>query len=360
MQTVGLKTWQWNNAAKTVLLLAGFPLLLVILSFAVTALFVADQAPSLAVGTRRALAALPSATAVALAISGGWFAIAWFAHQRIIDFATGARPVTRSDQPRLWNLLENLCISRGMPMPSLRIIETEALNAYASGLVPPRYAVTVTRGLLEVLDERELEAVLAHELTHIRNGDARLAVVAAVFAGILTLVPEMFFRGLRFGRVRTGGSRRGGSGGGGAALVIIAIVLMLLVWLMASMLRFALSRNREYLADAGAVELTKDADAMISALRKIEGRSSLPKVPDQLRALFLDDQKNTRGGSLWATHPPIAQRIAALVQHAGGRDPGPIALVRPEGADAPAAVSPWARPAADAKAGEAPTRGPWG
>lgn len=356
MQTVGLKTWQWNNAAKTVLLLAGFPLLLVILSFAVTALFVADRAPSLAVGVQRALAALPSATGAALAISGAWFAIAWLAHQRIIDFATGARPVTRAEQPRLWNLLENLCISRGMPMPALRIIETDALNAYASGLVPQRYAVTVTRGLMDALDDAELEAVLAHELTHIRNGDARLAVVAAVFAGILTLVPELFFRGMRFGRVSGRGRRSGSSGGGGAALVVIAIVLMLLVWLMASMLRFALSRNREYLADAGAVELTKDADAMIRALRKIEGRSDLPQVPDQLRALFLDDQKNTRGGALWATHPPIAVRIAALVQHAGGRDPGPIALVRPEVRDAAPVASPWARPAA----GEAPSRGPWG
>lgn len=352
MQAVGLKTWQWNNAVKTVLLLAGFPVLLVILSFAVTALFVADQAPSFAIGVRRSLSALPHATLVAIVISAVWFAIAWFAHQKIIDLVTGAKPTTRAAEPKLWNLLENLCISRGFTMPSLRIIETDAMNAFASGLTRERYAVTVTRGLMRNLDDAELEAVLAHELTHIRNGDARLAVVAAVFAGILSLIPEIFLRSMRFGRIsRRSSSRSRSGGGGGGALAIVAIVLILLVWALAIALRFALSRNREYLADAGAVELTKNPDAMISALRKIEGRSLLPEVPDQVRAMFLDDQKNSKGGYLLATHPPIGKRIEALVQHAGGRDPGPIAVLAPAG-DALPAASPWEA--------AAPAKGPWG
>lgn len=352
MRAIGLRTWQWNNAVRTVALLAGFPVLLVVLAFAVTALFVADSAPTFMIGVRRSLAALPGTALAAGVISAVWFAIAWFAHQRIIDLVTGAKPTTRAAEPRVWNLLENLCISRGQPMPSLRIIETPALNAFASGLVRERYAVTVTRGLVDALDDAELEAVLAHELTHILNGDARLAVVAAVFAGILSLIPEMVVRATRFGRIgrvrrsspsssSSSSSRRGGGGG----LVIVAVVLILLVWALALALRFALSRNREYLADAGAVELTKDADALIRALRKIEGRSDLPAVPDQVRAMFLDDQKNARGGRLWATHPPIAARIEALVRHAGGRDPGPIAALPPP-ADAPTVVP-------------ATARGPW-
>jgi heat shock protein HtpX len=364
MQAIGLKTWQWNNAAKTVLLLAGFPVLLVILAFAITALFVADSAPSFRVGVQQSLAVLPHATAVAVVISAIWFGVAWLLHQKIIDLVTGAKPTTRAAEPRLWNLLENLCISRGLAMPSLRIIESPALNAFASGLTRERYAVTVTRGLMQNLDDAELEAVLGHELTHIRNGDARLAVVAAVFAGILSLIPELFLRMFRFGRIGTrtrssssssssssSGSSRS-SGGGSAALAIVAVVLIILVWLLAVALRLALSRNREFLADAGAVELTKNPDAMIGALRKIEGRSDLPRVPDQVRAMFLDDQKNVRGGSWWATHPPIGQRIAALVQHAGGRDPGPIAVLPGNRVETVPASSPWA--------GAAPARGPWG
>jgi heat shock protein HtpX len=364
MRAVGLKTWQWNNAIKTALLLAGFPVLLVVLSFAVVALFVADDAPSLFVGVRRSLAMLPHATIVALVISAVWFVIAWFLHQRIIDLVTGAKPTTRQEEPRLWNLLENLCISRGLAMPSLRIIEAEALNAYASGLTREHYAVTVTRGLMNALSDDELETVLAHELTHIRNGDARLAVVAAVFAGILSLIPEIFVRAFRFGRISgrtarhrssSSSSSRSSRSGGSGALAIVALVLILLVWLLASVIRFALSRNREFLADAGAVELTKNPDALIAALRKIDGRSDLPKVPDQLRAMFLDDQKNRKGGSWWATHPTIESRVAALVQHAGGRDPGPFSVLA--AADAPTmvpAATPWQLPPAHA----APD--PWG
>jgi heat shock protein HtpX len=332
----GLKTWQWNNFIRGALLLAGFPVLLVILIFAIVALFQADSAPTFTIGVRRSLAALPGALAFALVASAVWFSIAWFAHQKIIDVVTGAKPTTREAEPRLWNLLENLCISRGITMPSLRIIETPARNAFASGLTRERYAVTVTRGLMDGLDDAELEGVLAHELTHIRNGDARLAVIAAVFAGIISLVAELFTRSFRFGGTRRSSSSSNSKGSG--ALAIVAVVVILLVWLLASMLRFALSRNREFLADAGAVELTKNPDAMIAALRKVAGQSDLPNVPDQVRAMFLDDQKNAKGFALWATHPPMDQRIAALVQYAGGRDM-PVAEPRPALAeDAPTVV----------------------
>ncbi len=191
---------------------------------------------------------------------------------------------------------------------------------------------------MEALDDRELEAVLAHELTHIRNGDARLGVIAAVFAGIISLVAEVLLRGFRGGRrwrLPTGGSGRGGRGSGAAMLVAMAILAV--AWLLAVVLRFALSRNREFLADAGAVELTANPDAMISALRKVEGRSAMPDLPSQVQAMLLDWPQGASGFALWATHPPIPARIEALVRLAGGRDPGPI--LDPPPASEPAAAA---------------------
>src|SRR3984957_8008862 len=137
-----------------------------------------------------ALAAEPWATAGTIA----WIFIAYYFHQSIIDAVTGARDVTRAEQPRLYNLLENLCISRGIPMPQLKVMESDALNAFASGMNEKQYAVTVTTGLLARLDDAEMEAGLGHELTHIRNGDVRLMVVAVIIAGAISFFAEMFYR----------------------------------------------------------------------------------------------------------------------------------------------------------------------
>src|SRR5690606_33605412 len=131
---------------------------------------------------------LPGVVPVVAAVAAVWWVVAWFANRSIIDAITGAHPVDRKSEPRLWNLLENLCISRGITMPSLRIIETPQRNAFASGIREKQYAVTVTRGLMETLDDAELEAVLAHELTHIRNRDVQLLVISAVFVGVISLV----------------------------------------------------------------------------------------------------------------------------------------------------------------------------
>jgi heat shock protein HtpX len=173
------------------------------------------------------------------------------------------------------------------------------------------YTVTVTRGLLDTLDRAELQAVLGHELTHIINRDTRLMMVCAVFAGIITFAAEMVFRAMRYSDLR---SRRRENRKGGGFLVLIALALMAVGYLLAVVLRFAISRKREFLADAGSVELTKDPDAMISALQKIDGRARLA-APAQVRPLFFED----RASGLFATHPPIAARIAALVKYAGGR-----------------------------------------
>lgn len=345
MQAVGLRTHAWNTAIRSVLLLAGFPVLLAMMGYAFALLLVAGDAPGVTEGLAEAARMLPTVIPIALLLAAIWFAIAWFAHNRILDAVTGARRVTDPQQePRLWHLTEALCISRGMPMPRLSIIESEARNAFASGLRRESAAVTVTRGLIQALDDRELSAVLAHELSHIRNGDARLGVIAAVFAGVITLVTDLVWQSMRVNRrMRHGAgyrrgrpwatsssssSRRRGQGGGGAGvvvvLILIAIVIAAIAHLLALVLRMALSRNREYLADAGAVEMTQDADAMITALRKVAQKPDMPAVPDQVRALFLHDAALSRGIGWFATHPPIEARIAALVRYAGGRDPGPL------------------------------------
>lgn len=332
MQAFGLRTHAWNTAWRSMLLLAGFPLLLAVMALGVGMIFGSEQR-NLGRAFSNALHNLPALYAAAWVGALIWFAIAWVAHNKILDWATGAHPVTRAEEPRLWNLLENLCISRGMRMPRLAIIETPAMNAFAAGLTRDKGSVTVTRGLMQALDDRELAAVLAHELSHIRNGDARLGLIAAVFVGVISLGFDMMTRtrravaaGRRTGwRVNTG-SRNNNAGW--AAL--IGVLMIAIAWLLATVLRMALSRNREFLADAGAVELTSDPDAMITALRKVEGHADMPEVSPQVRALFLEDAADSALSSLMATHPPIGDRVAALVKFAGGRDPGPIELPVPE------------------------------
>jgi heat shock protein HtpX len=284
---------------------------------------------------RDLLKAFPYATGAAAL----WIVIAYFFHQNMIDAVTGGEDVTRKQQPRLYNLLENLCVSRGIPMPKLKIMDSDARNAFASGLNRWQYAITVTTGLIKALNDQELEAVLGHELTHIRNGDVQLMVTAVIIAGVVGFFGELFFRmftnlswnssssSSSSSRSSSSSSDSNSKGGGGGAVgvVIIAVVLILLAWLLSQVVKLALSRSRELLADAGSVELTKNPDAMISALRKIENRGELPGATSAVMELCID---NPREGfaDLFATHPSVDSRVQALVKYAGGRDSGRLAL----------------------------------
>ncbi|MBC7431680.1 MAG: M48 family metalloprotease, partial [Rubritepida sp.] len=359
IRAIGLSTHVWNNAIRGTLLLAGFPVLLVVLSFGVSMVFSAGEG-TVAEGFAHAWRTLPAFIGGAVLVSLIWFAIAWAANQKIIDAVSGARVVSRETDRRLWDLMETLCIARGETMPRLAVIDSEARNAFASGLDRRKGSITVTRGLVEALDDRELSAVLAHELTHIRNGDARLAVIAAVFTGVITLGFDLLLRRRGGGVADAGGTgadgttwrgRRGSSGSsrdGGLNIAILAIglVIIVLAGTLSVALRLALSRNREYLADAGSVQITGDADAMVTALRRIDGRAEMA-LPSQIQAMLLEHAAGTGGGGLWATHPPIEQRIAALVRLAGARDPGPLS--EPAGPFAegpvakPQAAPPWGR-----------------
>ena len=336
------------NRIRSVLLLAGFVVLLHILLFSVLLLFNGFFGGQLSLEqiVLRTWDQFGRTYPVALVLALGWFAIAYSIHHTLIAGATGARPVTRVEAPALYNALENLCISRGIPMPHLHMIDTDALNAYAAGLREGDYVVAVTRGLVEKLSPAELEAVLAHELTHIRNKDAQMMVVAVIFAGVFGFFGDLFVRGWDFpygtsprGRRNggygydnsrdddrsssssSGGSSSGGRGNGGAVVaIIIAIAVILISWGVSTLIRFALSRSREFLADAGAVELTKNPDAMIGALRKIE-ENAVFEVPSRMEAFFIESPVKNRLTGLMDTHPAIADRISALERFAGGAAP---------------------------------------
>ena len=319
MGAFGLQTHIWNNNLKSVALLAGFPVLLLFLMYGLSVGYVGLTAPinNVSEGLVLAFEHLKRIWPFAFLGAAVWFAIAWFSYQSMIEASVGARGLTRKEAPELYNLLENLCVSRGVTMPQLNIIETPALNAFASGLTDKSYKVTVTRGLLDTLDKDELEAVLAHELTHIMNRDVRLLIIAVIFVGVFSFFGELVFRNLFRAGVRVGGhtrSRNGDSRGGGV-LILIAIAMIVIAYLLALVIRFSLSQKREYLADAGAAELTRNPDAMISALKKISGRSKID-APNDIQQMMIENTQPFAG--IFATHPPIGKRIDALVNFAGG------------------------------------------
>jgi heat shock protein HtpX len=319
LEAYGLKTHIWNNNLRSTFLLIAFPLLLLVLAYGIILLFFGFTSDgNVDEGLRLAANSLPTAIPVTLGLAGGWFAIAFFGHQKIISASVKSRALTQSEEPRAYNMLENLCISRGMTMPRLNVIETEQMNAFASGIRESNYQITLTRGLMNHLDDAELNAVIAHELSHIRHKDVRMLVIAIIFVGIFAFVGEGVVRGMfRTNLGRTDHHRRSGGGNAGA-LIFFGIILIAVAYLFAMLIRFTLSRKREYMADAGAVELTKDPDAMIRALEKISGKAALHHVPDEIREMALHNPKVGLAGA-FATHPPIEKRIDAIVKFGGGR-----------------------------------------
>lgn len=319
MGAYGLQTHIWNNNLKSMALLAGFPLLLLILMYGLAVGFVAvtEYVSSVQEGLILAFDHMQRLWPFAFLGAGIWFLIAWAFHQRLIEASVGAKSLARKDAPDIYNLLENLCISRGITMPRLNVIETPAMNAFASGLSDKSYKITVTRGLMDKLGEDELEAVLAHELTHIQNKDVRLLIIAVIFVGIFSFFGEMVFDSMFRRGVRIGGhtrSRNGDSRGGGG-LILIAVALIVIAYLLALVIRFSLSQKREYLADAGAAELTRNPDAMIRALEKISGNADID-APNDVQQMMVEN--HARFAGVFATHPPIAKRIKALKEFAGG------------------------------------------
>lgn len=315
---VGLKTHIWNNNLKSIMLLVLYPFLLTGIVWACAFLVGGmatgrpdDVAPAFA--SNIVYAYWPMILTVCVI----WFLIAWFFNTSMIRKLAHSHPVTRLEEPELYNLLENLSITAGIPTPRLEIIESHARNAFASGIDQKTYAVTVTRGLMNSLSKDELEAVLAHEVTHIINRDVRLLIVTVIFTGMVGFFAQLAWSNLRYGMVFSGGS---GKNKGAGMLIMLGIVAVLWVGYMATLLmRFALSRRREFMADAGAVELTKNPSAMMRALMRIAGRDQIPGAPADISQMCIENSSPFFG--MFATHPPIDRRIAAIAAVTGEQIP---------------------------------------
>jgi len=241
-----------------------------------------------------------------------WFTIAWFSHSSMIDRATSSKPLERKENKRVYNLVENLCIAYGLKMPAINIIEDDSLNAFASGMNEQSYAISLSRGIINYLNDDELEGVIAHELTHIRNRDVRMLMVSIIFVGIFSFIANLLFRGIRFGNL-------GGRGKNNAPVILIALAISAIAYLISLFLRFAISRSREYMADAGSAEMTRKPYALANALRKISADPLIEAVKSRdVSQLFIENpQSIDRSFSIdkvFATHPPIEKRIALLEQ----------------------------------------------
>lgn len=348
LTAIGVKTQIWNNQVKSVILLAGFPCLLLVMTWLFFVLL-ADNQPLLfqawlkiyPVSLMQAgWEGLRQYWPLPIFIALGWYFIAAIFYQPLLNGLTGAREVSRKEEPKLYNLLENLCISRGLPVPNLYIIETDALNAYASGLSPKAISVTVTRALVDTLNDAELEAVLGHEVTHIMNNDVQLVMIGVIFAGMLTLLCDLFYEMFRFARPSSSGDSQSL-----AIPMLIALAVFSVGRIFALGIRFALSRDREFMADAGSVELTKNPDALISALKKIAANPELTGVSGEIAQMCIEDA-NDDSVTWFSTHPSMHDRIQALVMMGGHDTPLPVAATSAATSEKPwlHGVGPWSEP----------------
>jgi heat shock protein HtpX len=320
MQYVGIHTQQARNNFRSIVLLCLFPCLVILLTFlfSILMVFATNENNGMESVWPQALGFVRHFAPYILCGVTVWFLIAYFANTSIIQSATGARPLERKENKRVYNLVENLCMSQGMTTPKINIIEDDSLNAFASGINNRTYTVSLSRGIINKLDDEELESVIAHELSHIRNRDVRLLIVSIVFVGIFAMLAEIAVRSLRYAPRRS--SRDSKNGGGVVVIILIALVVAAIGYFFSSLMRFAISRDREYLADAGSAEMTRKPQALASALRKISADPDIEAVTrDDVAQLFIEHphkKKNAFAGiaGLFATHPPIEKRIKILEQ----------------------------------------------
>lgn len=250
------------------------------------------------------------AAIIALAITWG----SYYASDKIVLAISRARPVKKQDYPYLYNVVEGLAIAAGLPKPRCYIIDDTAPNAFASGRNPQNAVIVVTKGLLEKLNRVELEGVIAHEMAHIKNYDVLVQTLAVVMVGVVALLSDWILRSFFWGGART--KRRSKGGSGAAIFVVVGLVLAVLSPLIAQLIRLAISRKREFLADASGALLTRYPPGLASALRKLAAdREPLEAANKATAHLYIvNPLKDIKGrvNSLFSTHPPIEERIAAL------------------------------------------------
>lgn len=257
----------------------------------------------------------PGAGMIGLIIAAGislvWTLITYFAGDKITLAANGAKPIQKSDNPDLYRLVENLAITAGLPTPKIYIIDSPALNAFATGRDPQHAVVAVTTGILQRLEKNELEGVLAHELSHVGNYDIRLMMIVTTLAGVIMIMTDVFWRARFFGG---GGSRRNGGGKAQLVLMVVGLVLIIFAPLFATLIKLAISRRREYLADASGALLTRYPEGLARALEKIS-TDTIPLATASKGTAHLYIANPFKSGSwstLFSTHPPVEERIKAL------------------------------------------------
>jgi heat shock protein HtpX len=255
---------------------------------------------------------------VAAAVIAGAMTIgSYYASDKIVLTMSKARPVKKEEYPYLYNVVEGLTIAAGIPQPRCYVIDDTAPNAFATGRNPQNSVIVVTTGLLDKLNRVELEGVIAHEMSHIKNYDVRLQTLTVVMVGVVALLSDWMRRSFWFGGGRRRSSDRGKGGGGGAALILaLALVMAILSPLIAQLIRLAISRKREFLADASGAMLTRYPPGLASALRKISADKEPLEAANKATAhLYIVNPLLEHGGrinKLFSTHPPIEERIAAL------------------------------------------------
>jgi heat shock protein HtpX len=280
-----------------------------------------------------ALYAIYGAGAAVAVLVGGvaWAGFSWFMSTNVVSAVTGARPITKADNPELYRIVENLSIAAGLPAtPQVRIVDDPAPNAFAAGRNAKNCYVCVTTGLLQTMEKRELEGVIGHELAHVQHKDVRLMTLVAVLVGVIAMISDIALRMMFF----SGGRRRSGNAGD---LIILAIGIcgLILAPLAAVGIQMAISRKREYLADAGGAEISGDAEGLALALRKL--MDDPREIRDTSRStahLYIEGPLRKASGprallgGMFDTHPPLEDRIARLEEIGGFRLP-------PEGAPSP-------------------------
>lgn len=313
MKYVGLQQQISRNNLRSTLLLFAFPLLVLVgvYAFMFFAMGGMSEERDMSFINTNFFKAIPF-VAAGVAV---WFLIAFASHSSLIKMSTGSQTLERKENMRVYNLVENLCMGVGMTMPKLRVIQSDALNAFASGINDKTYTVTLTTGIIEALDDKELEGVIAHELTHIRNRDVRLLIISIIFVGIFGFLVQILFRSLLYGS----GRRRSKDSKVDGRVMLIALAIAVVVYILSILFKFAISRKREFMADAGAVDMTKDPLAMASALRKISGNHQLEMKSSDLKQAYIENSSTEKNAfsaitGLFATHPPIAKRIEFLEQ----------------------------------------------
>jgi len=256
---------------------------------------------------------------LAVAVAMGTAAVGYYSSDKIVLTISRARPVAKEEFPYLYNVVEGLALAAGIPTPKCYVIEDTAPNAFAAGRKPETASICVTTGILEKLNRVELEGVIAHEMSHIKNYDVRLQTVVVVMAGIVALLSDWMMRSFMWGGGRRRGRGRDNAGGAEGILVLVGLALAILSPFIATIIQLAVSRKREFLADASSAQLTRYPAGLASALRKISADTEPLEAANKATAhlYIVNPLKNLKGGNsglnrLFSTHPPIEERIAAL------------------------------------------------